>query len=72
MTLREKLSDTADKVRFAGQARHERKLVKKVLHEYADDPTVTFVDAPPEPEDGPHGVNVPDEMAVTDAEPVAD
>lgn len=47
------------------------RLNKSVLKDYADDPDVEFIDAPPIDENAPHGVNTEEEM-MHSAESVAD
>lgn len=69
MTL---LGSAIDRVKAIPQHRAERKLTKQVLAEYANDPDVVFEQFAPRDENAPHGVNVPDEMAVTDADPDTD
>ncbi len=57
-----------------GQGRQQRKLVKEVGEEYADfNGHVIFHDNAPMPDPvADHGVNLPAQKEVTDAEPDAD
>lgn len=66
------LNSVLDRLKALPQHHAERKLTKEVMAEYANDSTVEFEQFNPRQENAPHGINTPDEMAVTDAESVAD
>lgn len=61
-----------ERIKAIPQHHAERRLTKEVMAEYADDPTVQFEQFKPHDENAPHGINQPEEMAVTSADPVAD